>query len=315
MGATTCEAPGSCGGTHAAIRRANDQLTRGAITAALAAYRKLWDEHGVRDAEVLAGLVQCHIARGEHELAQRLEDEACEVATQTAAAHAYWALADLAEVRGDHESAARHFASIGELRASTLPWRSGLALSLTRLGRGMEAIPLAVEHLSLTSAGESPYYRAQALRTLAAVDPTSPRRKLLEDALAEIEGLGTLRLEAQIRTDLAGVLILLHDKRGQEVLDHLRMAEQVAVDQHLAPLLDRVHQLLDQLGEPYQGWPPPELSSLTPSELRVVRRAVDGMTNRQIAEDLVVTIKAVEWHLSNVYRKLGIRSRAELPRP
>jgi DNA-binding CsgD family transcriptional regulator len=37
------------------------------------------------------------------------------------------------------------------------------------------------------------------------------------------------------------------------------------------------------------------------------------MTNRQIADRLEVTVKAVEWHLSHVYRKLGIRSRAGLP--
>jgi DNA-binding NarL/FixJ family response regulator len=37
------------------------------------------------------------------------------------------------------------------------------------------------------------------------------------------------------------------------------------------------------------------------------------MSNRQIAQQLFVTVKAVEWHLSNVYRKLGIRSRTRLP--
>ena len=40
--------------------------------------------------------------------------------------------------------------------------------------------------------------------------------------------------------------------------------------------------------------------------------AADGLTNRQIAEHLVVSVKAVEWHLSRVYRKLGIRSRQAL---
>ena len=40
--------------------------------------------------------------------------------------------------------------------------------------------------------------------------------------------------------------------------------------------------------------------------------AADGLTNRQIANQLVVTVKAVEWHLSHVYRKLGIRSRNDL---
>ena len=40
--------------------------------------------------------------------------------------------------------------------------------------------------------------------------------------------------------------------------------------------------------------------------------AASGMSNREIAQQLFVTVKAVEWHLSNVYRKLGIRSRTRL---
>ena len=41
--------------------------------------------------------------------------------------------------------------------------------------------------------------------------------------------------------------------------------------------------------------------------------AAAGATNREIAEALFVTRKAVEWHLGNAYRKLGVRSRADLP--
>ena len=52
---------------------------------------------------------------------------------------------------------------------------------------------------------------------------------------------------------------------------------------------------------------------LTHSELRVARLAALGATNRAIAEDVGVTVKAIEWHLSHVYRKLGIRGRHGLP--
>jgi DNA-binding NarL/FixJ family response regulator len=45
----------------------------------------------------------------------------------------------------------------------------------------------------------------------------------------------------------------------------------------------------------------------------VVELAIAGETNRRIAQKLFVTVKAVEWHLSHAYRKLGISSRAELP--
>jgi DNA-binding CsgD family transcriptional regulator len=51
---------------------------------------------------------------------------------------------------------------------------------------------------------------------------------------------------------------------------------------------------------------------LTPSEHRVARLAAEGRTNRQIAQALFVTPKAVEYHLANVYPKLGIGSRQQL---
>ena len=40
--------------------------------------------------------------------------------------------------------------------------------------------------------------------------------------------------------------------------------------------------------------------------------AADGSTNRQMAQDLFVTTKTVEVHLSSVYRKLDIASRTQL---
>jgi DNA-binding NarL/FixJ family response regulator len=53
-------------------------------------------------------------------------------------------------------------------------------------------------------------------------------------------------------------------------------------------------------------------AALSPGERRVAQLAVDGLTNREIAEELFVTRKAVEWHLHNAYGKLGIHSRKEL---
>ena len=53
---------------------------------------------------------------------------------------------------------------------------------------------------------------------------------------------------------------------------------------------------------------------LTPSEQRVADLAAEGMTNRDIAASLFVSAKTVEANLTQIYRKLGIRSRAELGR-
>jgi DNA-binding NarL/FixJ family response regulator len=54
------------------------------------------------------------------------------------------------------------------------------------------------------------------------------------------------------------------------------------------------------------------LDALTASERRVAQLAADGMSNKEIAQTLFVTIKTVEVHLSHAYRKLEISSRAQL---
>ena len=53
---------------------------------------------------------------------------------------------------------------------------------------------------------------------------------------------------------------------------------------------------------------------LTPSEQRVAALAAAGLTNREVAASLSISDKTVEAHLARAYRKLGIRSRAELGR-
>jgi DNA-binding CsgD family transcriptional regulator len=56
----------------------------------------------------------------------------------------------------------------------------------------------------------------------------------------------------------------------------------------------------------------PALTLLTPSELRVALAVGHGSSNRAAAEGLYVSVKTVDFHLQNIYRKLGLRSRTEL---
>lgn len=51
---------------------------------------------------------------------------------------------------------------------------------------------------------------------------------------------------------------------------------------------------------------------LTPAEMQVAVLVAEGLTNAEVATRLFVTPKTVEFHLSNIYRKFGLRSRAEL---
>ena len=58
----------------------------------------------------------------------------------------------------------------------------------------------------------------------------------------------------------------------------------------------------------------PELDSLTPREMEVLRLLARGFTYREIAEDLVISIKTVETHASNVLRKTQQSNRNALTR-
>jgi len=57
-----------------------------------------------------------------------------------------------------------------------------------------------------------------------------------------------------------------------------------------------------------------DLGCLTPREHNCALAVADGMTNRQIAAALFISPKTVEYHLSKIYTKLGIRSRSHLTR-
>jgi ATP/maltotriose-dependent transcriptional regulator MalT len=51
---------------------------------------------------------------------------------------------------------------------------------------------------------------------------------------------------------------------------------------------------------------------LTPGEWRVATLVAAGLTNRQISHALFVTVKAVQWHLGNIYRKLEVSEREQI---
>jgi len=53
-------------------------------------------------------------------------------------------------------------------------------------------------------------------------------------------------------------------------------------------------------------------AGLTPTEERIARLIASGRTYREAADALFISPKTVQWNLSKIYRKLGIRSRAEL---
>ena len=59
---------------------------------------------------------------------------------------------------------------------------------------------------------------------------------------------------------------------------------------------------------------PARFAELTPHEVQVAQLVGDGRTNREIAAALFIAPKTVEHHISRIFKKLGLRRRAELAR-
>lgn len=306
------------------LRRGFLNARAGAIGAAIgyltqaAAAPELTD---LQRAALLTALIDCRLARGELTEARATGERLgryLDGAGRTGAT-AHYGRGELCTASNEIDLAASHFARIPRLLPpgaddpNVLPWRTAAAVISVRLGHRAEGTALAREHLTLAGATGSAYPVALGLRTLATVDAHTDRVALLRQALDELDGIPAARLVAQVETDLAGLLLLANgDGDTDEALALLRSAEHYASNEGLWPLLGRVRRLLVRLGEAPQPLVGETLASLTAAEQRVARLAASGLTNREIADQLVVTVKAVEWHLSHVYRKLGISSRASL---
>jgi DNA-binding CsgD family transcriptional regulator len=272
-------------------------------------------------AALLVAMLDCRLARGELADARHVGERLGAYLERPglAGATAHFGRGELYAAVNEIDLASAHFARIprvletGEDDPDVIPWRTAAALAAVRLGHRVEGTALAREHLTIAGAAGAAYPIALGLRTLATVDAHTDRASLLRQALEELDGVPADRLKAQIETDLAGLLLLAGGRGGaSEGLDLLRRAETYAGNENLWPLLGRVRRLLSRMGEDPRPVLGETLASLTAAEQRVARLAATGLTNREIADRLVVTVKAVEWHLSHVYRKLGIHSRGAL---
>jgi DNA-binding CsgD family transcriptional regulator len=193
---------------------------------------------------------------------------------------------------------------------SAVPWRSWAAEGLRLLDRKDEARTLAEEELVLARRWGDPHAIGASLRVLGLVEGAEAGIALLREAvevLADSEG----RLEhARALVDLGAALRRANQRT--EARERLRDGVDLARALGAFGLAERANEEIAATGARPRKVLQTGLDALTASERRVAQLAAEGMTNKEIAQTLFVTIKTVEVHLSHAYRKLEISSRAQL---
>ena len=219
---------------------------------------------------------------------------------------------------GQPDAALREARAAGRLVSDTIAnpycceWRSAAALALAALGRRDDARALAEAELADARRFGVAESEGASLRTLGVVIGGANGIEALRQSVAGLQ-------DAEGRLEHARSLLALGAalRRGgvrTEARDVLRAALDETARIGASILADRAHDELVAAG----ARPRRDRrllsgrESLTASEDRIAALAAEGLTNREIAQRQFVTVKAVEWHLSNVYRKLDISSRDEL---
>jgi DNA-binding NarL/FixJ family response regulator len=198
---------------------------------------------------------------------------------------------------------------------STNLWRSGAARAALRLGESGLATALSEEELGLARRWGAPRPLGVSLTTaaLVAADRGGARlaAELLDQAVAVLETsadpqpLVTAIAERSKRHAAAG--------RTSDARRDGRRALDLAHRHELRLAADEIEASLRSSGARPRSRALQGIDALTPAELRVVRAvALTGRSNGEIAADLFVSRKAIEYHLSNSYRKLGVTGRADL---
>ena len=226
---------------------------------------------------------------------------------------AHWAAAVLYNGLARYEEAA---SAAREVTAKALdPWQSMFALpelveAATRVG-DTELARGALERLAETT---------QPAGTDLALGIEARCRALLSNgddadmAFREaIERLGRTRRRPELaRARLLYGEWLRREGRRADARAQLRAAHEMFTSFGMEAFAERTGRELAATGEKARKRSPETREELTPQEEQIARLARDGLSNPEIGAQLFVSARTVEWHLRNVFAKLGITSRRQL---
>jgi DNA-binding NarL/FixJ family response regulator len=190
--------------------------------------------------------------------------------------------------------------------------RSGAAQALLRLGERERAREVARAELADVRGFGAPRALGIASRVAGLAQGGEHGLELLTESVAVLRNSPALLERAHSLAELGAAL--RRAGRRAAAREPLAEALDLAARCGARPLAGRAREELKATGaRPRRAWRT-GVEALTPSELRVVRLAAEGRSNREIAHELYVTLKTVEGHLSRAYTKLGIERRGQLSR-
>jgi DNA-binding CsgD family transcriptional regulator len=267
---------------------------------------------------VIAWITQTLVERGELvEAARELEISGMEVEVPDHMSFTpiLYCRAMVALGEGKHRRALEDLMEIGrrEARSETsfFSWDSDAAIVHASLGERDEAVRLAKRGLERAGRWGTAGSLGHATRSLGLVvgghDGIEHLRaavKLLEESQSGLEHMRAL-------TDFGAAL--RRAGRRVDAREPLREAHELARRRGALAIAKRTHEELAATGEKLGPLIAVGVESLTPSERRIAGMAAEGLTNREIAQTLFLSVKTVESHLRGAYRKLEVRSREELP--
>jgi DNA-binding CsgD family transcriptional regulator len=189
-------------------------------------------------------------------------------------------------------------------------FRSTAAVALARLGRRDEARQLALDELAAARRFGAGSTVGTSLRAIGVIEGGSVGIDYLYEAVAQL-GRSPARLEhARALGDL-GAAVRRTGKR-QEAQKLLRQALDLADRCGGKPVAEQARAELLVTGARPRRTRISGVDALTASERRVAQLAAEGLTNRQIAQALFISMHTVSTHLGHVYSKLNLNDRAQL---
>lgn len=260
--------------------------------------------------------------RGRPAEARRLADGL--LADSTAAAVATWdyleadrALGLAALLDGDYPEAVQRFSAVWEHcrregvdDPGAFPVAGDLVEALVECGRISDAAEIVDVLARLSDEQEHPWGLATAARSRAMIDLWQEDNRAAADALVSAAGryheLGLEFEQGRCLFHLGRVLRRWKRRSGS------RTALKHAIDVFGAIGSDGWARAASEELRSVSGRPATETNTLTPSEQRVVELAISGLSNKEIAKALFVSVYTVEAHLKHAYAKLGVRSRTQL---